>query len=81
MYIIRRHLQLQLQKPLIQRSDQNVVTSVGTLVLTFNRILSPLDCADVFILPIFPLTARKCSFFYLEFRFGVQLSAETPCQT
>jgi len=38
--IIRHQFQfqLQLQRPLIQRSEQNVVTSVGTLVLTFDRI-------------------------------------------
>jgi hypothetical protein len=53
-YIIQHYiqLQLQLQKPMIQRLDQNVVTTVGTHVLTFNRILSPPDCVDVFIMTI-----------------------------
>jgi hypothetical protein len=37
---------------MIQRSDQDVVTTVGTLVLTFNRILSSPDFVDVFIVSI-----------------------------
>jgi hypothetical protein len=50
----QNHLQLcfQLQKLLIQPSDQNAVISVVTLVLTFNRILSTQNCIDVFIVQI-----------------------------
>jgi len=64
--IIRHHLQLklQLQKPMIQRSEQNVVTSVGTLVLTFNRILSPPDCVDMFIVSIWPPNRPKMYLFW-----------------
>jgi hypothetical protein len=48
---LQLQLQLQLQKVLIQRSKTKFVTSIGTLVLTFNRILSTPDWVDVFIVP------------------------------
>ena len=42
---------------------QNAITSVGTLVLTFNFILSPLECADVFKMPLGPLNRSKMFLF------------------
>jgi len=45
---------------------QNVVTSVGTLVLTFNRILGPQDPLMCLLCPYDLRTARKCSNLDLE---------------